>query len=266
MEINKKLKSKTNLLLALGAERDTPEKQSLYLLDIFTAFQELTAQALAARYSNDLFDECLELRLATLLWNRNDEFKEDMARYGHKYSFASADGSGNKESGISAKNGLNGEKDTKSGVVSPRKEDNLAELEGVLHDQESLQPPSDEDILEWIENLYRASRGFEIGTFNPMLMSTIMRKQSVKWTDIALGYISDVIALIHNFIVCVLARVCPDERVCGNLMSVLMDDLIKRYKDAVGQVKFLLHVERTGTLMTLNDNLQRTIESKHIKR
>jgi len=249
MEINKKLKSKTNVLLALGAERDTPEKQSLYFLDIFTAFQELTAQALAARYSSDLFDECLELRLATLLWNRNDEFKEDMARYGHKYRFASADGSGDKGSGISAKLDLNGEKVKTAGVVSPGKEDNLADLEGVLHDQESLQPPSDEDILEWIENLYRASRGFEIGTFNPMLMSTIMRKQSVKWTDItiALGYISDVIALIHNFVVCVLARVCPDERVCGNLISVLMDDLIKKYKDAVGQVEFLLHVERTGT-------------------
>lgn len=80
-----------------------------------------------------------------------------------------------------------------------------------------------------------------------------MKKQSTKWTALALGYTSDVITMIHNFIVGVLERVCPDDRVRENLLSVLMGDLIKRYKEAERQIEFLLHVERVGTPMTLRD-------------
>lgn len=57
-----------------------------------------------------------------------------------------------------------------------------------------------------------------MGTFNPALLSAIMKKQSTKWTVLALGYASDVIAMIHNFIVHVLERVCPDGRVRDNLL------------------------------------------------
>ncbi|RMJ28555.1 DYNc [Aspergillus sp. HF37] len=59
--------------------------------------------------------------------------------------------------------------------------------------------------------------------------------------------------MIHNFIVGVLERVCPDDRVRESLLSVLMGDLTKRYKDAVRQTEFLLHVDRVGTPMTLRD-------------
>lgn len=249
------------VLLGLGAERDTPEKQSTYLLDIFTAFQDPTSRALSANYTNDLFDEDFNTRLATILWNRNDAFKDDMVKYDHEYCFASADGNTHKGAGATVTDGGNAHdenmKADNSEIVHARKKDDLPELEGILHDQESLAAPSDEDIIEWIEKLYRTSRGFKIGTSNPLLMSTIMRKQSAKWADLALGHISDVIAMIHNSIVCVLEKVCPDERVCGNQLSALMDDLTKKY--SMGQIEFLLHVERSGTLMTLNDDLQENL-------
>ncbi|RJE20074.1 DYNc [Aspergillus sclerotialis] len=264
LEVNKKLKSKKNELLGLGTERDTSEKQSNYLLDIVAKFQELTSQALATNYSNDLFDENSDLRLATVLRNRCEAFKDDMSNYGHEYSFASAD-SNQKQNGLCGPH--NGEMETDSAeAVSVRKNGNLTELEGILYDQEILPLPSDDDILDWIEKLYRTSRGFEIGTFSPLLLSTIMRKQSSKWTALALGYISDAVSMIHNFLVRVLERVCPDDRIRGNLLSVLMDDLLIKYKNAVEQVEFLLHVERHGTLMTLNDFLQRNIEDACEKR
>lgn len=259
LEVNKKLKSKKNVLLGIGAERDTSEKQSNYLLDIVAKFQELTSQALATNYSNDLFDENLDLRLATVLRNRCEAFKDDMCNYGHEYRFASAN-SNQKQNDPSGPHNEETEDDSPE-AVSIRKNGNLAELEGILYDQEILPLPRDDNILGWIEKLYSTSRGFEIGTFSPLLLSTIMKKQSSKWTGLALGYISDAISMIHNFLVRVLESVCPDDRVRGNLLSVLMDDLLIKYKNAVEQVEFLLHVERHGTLITLNDFLQRNIES-----
>lgn len=251
-ELSKKLKAKKDALQALGAERDTTKKQSDYLLEIITTFQEITSQALVTNYVNDLFDENDDIRLMTTLRNRNDVFKCDMADYGHEYSFAST---GNDQNAFDLPSSIpwpeNETKDIEHVVA--RKKKNLAELEDILYDQEILYPPRDEDILDWIEGLYRRSRGFEIGTFNPALLSTIMKKQSTKWTALALGYTSDVITMVHNFIVGVLERVCPDDRVRENLLSVLMGDLIKRYKEAERQIEFLLHVERVGTPMTLRD-------------
>jgi hypothetical protein len=252
-ELSKKLKAKKDALQALGAERDTTKKQSDYLLEIITTFQEITSQALVTNYANDLFDENDDIRLMTALRNRNDVFKDDMADYGHEYSFAST---GNYQNAFDLPSSIPWPETVETKDIEhvvARKKKNLAELEDILYDQEILYPPCDEDILDWIEGLYRKSRGFEIGTFNPALLSTIMKKQSTKWTALALGYTSDVITMIHNFIVGVLERVCPDDRVRENLLSVLMGDLIKRYKEAERQIEFLLHVERVGTPMTLRD-------------
>lgn len=157
------------------------------------------------------------------------------------------------------------ETDGQDGVYI-RKNENLAEQEGILHDQDILSRPSEDNILDWIEKLYRTSRGFEIGTFNPSLVATIIKKQSAKWAGLALGYISGIIAMIHYFIVKVLEKVCPDDRVRGNLLSILVDDLTDKYRDAVERVKFLLHVERIGTPMTLNEYLQENLDKNLEKR
>jgi hypothetical protein len=88
-----------------------------------------------------------------------------------------------------------------------------------------------------------------------------MKKQSVKWTGLALGYASDVVVITHAFITNLVALTCADEHVSRELLSILMDGLLERYTIALDQVRFLLHVERTGKPMTLNhyfnDNLQK---------
>lgn len=82
-----------------------------------------------------------------------------------------------------------------------------------------------------------------------------MKSQSSKWEPIAVGYIKDVIGMAHTFIRHLLRLVCPDHRARESLMSVLMDDLLIKYKASLDHVRFLLHVERTGTPATLNHYL-----------
>lgn len=87
-----------------------------------------------------------------------------------------------------------------------------------------------------------------------------MKAQSAKWTSLALGYISDVIVMVHGFILQLLQSICPDKRVRTNLLSVLRDDLFGRYQLAIEHVEFLLSAERAGTPMTQNHYFNDTLE------
>ncbi|KAH6664599.1 dynamin family protein [Halenospora varia] len=62
-----------------------------------------------------------------------------------------------------------------------------------------------------LTEVYRASRGFKLGTFDPSLLTIIIKEQLKKWDSIALGYINS---------------------------------LLERYKKAVAQVAFILQVKR----------------------
>lgn len=114
-------------------------------------------------------------------------------------------------------------------------------------------------IMEWIKEEYRGCRSNDLGTINPHLIATIMKAQSSNWEGIALGYISDVIAGIHNFIKDLLTHVCPEERVRDALISELMDGLLQRYRDAVQNARQLLYTERQLPMGTnnhyYNDNM-----------
>lgn len=88
-----------------------------------------------------------------------------------------------------------------------------------------------------------------------------MKRQSVKWKSLALGYISDIMTIVHTFVVDLLRVVCPIERVRMGIMSLLMDRLVERYTSATSHVEFLLEIELDGTPATLNhyfnDNLNK---------
>jgi hypothetical protein len=122
-------------------------------------------------------------------------------------------------------------------------------------------PPSHEDIIQWIKGLYRESRGFEIGTFDASILGVTLKKQAVNWRDLALGYVTDVIALVHGFVVDVLRRIAPTRRMSDGIKSLLLEDLTGMYRRAVEHTQFLLSIELDGTLATynhyFNDNLQK---------
>ncbi|KAB8263271.1 P-loop containing nucleoside triphosphate hydrolase protein [Aspergillus pseudonomiae] len=261
MEINKRLKEAKSSLKALGNERGTAEQQAGFLLDIMSKFQEITSQALSTSYGeNDIFDDHMDLRLATMVVNRDTVFAEDLDRYGHEYNFKT-NGKRNPDSSDADSTTAPSDEPGDQNEVQTRKTDSMSELDDVVTEQTYESSPSDSDIYEWLNQLYQSSRGFEIGTFNASLLPTIMKKQSAKWANFAKGYISDVITIVHQFIVKVLETICVDKRVFNNLCSIMIDNLLDKYQRALAQVDFLLHVERNQAPKTLNhyfnENLQR---------
>ncbi|KAF3407828.1 Interferon-induced GTP-binding protein Mx2 [Talaromyces pinophilus] len=261
-EISKKLRDCRNELQSLGAEHETPEQQLGYLLGIVNSFQDITRQALTTNYSsNDVFDIHRELRFATVIVNRNDIYSKDMAIWGHKYKFARESDEDDSSSVPEVKPEHRLFADLGAANLEVRKVSDMPDLEDLVHDMEIndvVTPKS--RINSWIERQYRDSRGFEIGTFSFTLLSTTMKQQSEHWTSITHGYINDVVTMTHQFILKALEIACPDDRVRCNLMSILMDKLLGRYRNAIDKVKFLLYVERSSTPMTLNRYLNSNLQ------
>lgn len=242
------------------------------MLGIMNLFQDMTRQALTTNYSsNDLFDSQTELRLATRIVNRNYIYSTDMTAWGHKYKFAGDCDGDDNSSDLEVK--PEDEKDVDDNLwasvrmarLETRKVSDVPDLEDLFHNMEMNEVKTPRDhIRSWIDKQYRDSRGFEIGTFNFTLLSTTMKQQSDHWISITHGYISDVVTMTHKFIVKALEIACPDDRVRCNLMSILMDKLLGRYKSAIDKVNFLLHVERSGTPMTLNHYLNSNLKKRYL--
>ena len=261
LEIIKRLKAARGSLNLLGIERDTTEKQRRYVLDIVTKFQDLVSAALMTNYGGDIaFKGQPDLRLPTKLASRNDEFSEQMQYWGQHSWFCDGDiSTEDVDSGPKpVETNLNA-KDLKKTTINVRTVPSNLEVEEILYDQKSLPKPLD-NIIDWLEDEYQRSRGFELGTFSSSLLSTVMKTQSRKWPDLAMGYISDAVVIVHKFILQLLRSACTDEKVRAGLLSIIMDDLFDRYKKAIAHVSFLLNVERFGTQMTQNHYFNDTLE------
>lgn len=262
--MTRKLTAARGALRQLGMERETPEKQLLYLTDLATQFQRLVSLSVDAKYGNDgVFDD-MELRLATLVSKRNATFSDDLAHRGQEYRFNSP-GNAIKIEDDPTPAPLSDSLDNISfedgATFQVRKQADWVDVEDILYAQESLSATNGRSIQLWLREVYQSSRGFELGTFDSSILSTTMKSQSAKWPGIALGYISDIVMIVHQFIHRVLELICPERLVKSELLSVLSDGLFDRYQKALDQVRFLLEVERTGTPMTLNhyfnDNLEK---------
>ena len=135
------------------------------------------------------------------------------------------------------------------------------EIDDILHDDYQVPTPKPTGIIQWLDKVYKSSRGFELGTFDASIIPGIWKQQSANWYDIALGYVSDIVFLIHHFILALISAICDDQRVQSALVSLLMDGLKERYMKSIDHAKFILHVERGGTPMTANrhfaDNLEK---------
>jgi len=263
-EIVRKLASTRGKLHQLGMERETSEKQLLYLTDLSTRFQRLVSLSVDAKYGSDAVFDNMQLRLATLISERNATFSDELARHGQQYHFTTSKNSVPTDEDLPPALSWEMVESVPPGTEATfevRKWADCGEMEEILHAQESLPVANGKSIALWLREVYKSSRGFELGTFDSSILGTTMKAQSTKWTSIALGYISDVVTIVHQFILQALDSICPEQLVKSALLSVLMDGLSERYTKAIGQVRFLLDVERTGTPMTLNhyfkDNLEK---------
>lgn len=269
-DINKRLKACRQQLEALGPHREKKEQQYKYLLELATRFQAVTSLALEAHYGrDDMFASSPILRLATAVVRRNEIFAEDVWKKGHTRNFFSGEWFESPENKVepllAEEEEEEKEEEEEAGsekAYDVRYEANHPDLDDILLEDGTIyQPEAGDAIKDWLKDTYQQSRGFELGTFDPALLPIVWKEQSAKWDALAMGYISDIVCLVHGFTTKLLSKICPDQRICRGLNSALLDELTKRYKASVDHTKFLLAVERSGTPLTTNhyfaDNLEK---------
>lgn len=258
----------------LGPSRATRDEQYRFLLELATQYQSVTSLALKAHYGgDDVFESTPSLKLATAIVDRNTTFSDDIWLRGHAMPFhkdmdakenhptPSPFAFGMKDIAPKSTNPMLKVPTNTIDVKIVRYEKNHADLEDIMHENLQILPPKIFGIKAWLESVYRNSRGFELGTFDASLLPIIWKKQSANWEALALGYVDDIVSLVHSFTVNLLAKICKDPRARQGLHAVLLDHLIERYKKSIDHTKFLLNIERSGTPMTMNhyfaDNLQK---------
>ena len=273
-EIAKRLTACEEELSGLGPSRETPEQQRRYLLDIAVKFQEVTSHALEARYGRSThLKENKFLRLATTLVDLNSVFSDDIDQRGHMVQFNTTMTS--TEWALPRKYILNAHRGSPSLDAEPPKitdesttqiEDVYPKLSDVLPSPCEFTRPQSQDILLWIELAYRSSRGFELGTFDPSILTTLFQEQTKNWEGLAMKYIGHAISSVHRFCDILLKLLCMEDRVKATLWSFLVDELLRRYKKTVDHVKFILHTERAGTLLTTNHYFSESLEKARFDR
>lgn len=233
----------------------------VYLTKLATRFQRLVSFALIASHGSDNeFDAKPALRLSPAVMSRMKAFSDDMVTYGQTHSFLPPESNDLTGAWPDDHESTNLGIETEAKSVDVRKECDIADLQEILHPQVN-QPLPRGKITKWLRKVFESNRGLELGTFNASILATIMKKQSSKWIDISMGFVSDVVVMVHMFITVAVASVCPDKQICRALVDTLFEDLVQRYQKAIDNTKFLLEVESSNTPMTLNhyfnDNLQK---------
>ena len=242
--MNKLLGACRKRLDSFGQDRGSPDEQRRYLLQLVETFQGLTSRALDTSYhAHSAFEKNKNLTLATLVRNRNESFSQMVETKGHQYEFQYVVDTVPQHDQL--------DEDIKKGTSRLHLVD--SDIDDLLQGQADIDGPQQGSIFDWLKDLHHNSRGFELGTFPASMIPNVFMKQSEKWEGIAMAYISDIIALVHRFVYNLLEVVCTDQGVLDALKLSLYDRLVEKYKDAMRRVRYLLHVERNETPLTLND-------------
>ncbi|KAH0265630.1 dynamin GTPase, partial [Aureobasidium melanogenum] len=235
-EVLTKLSTAKRSLKELGDKRQTPDEQRRFIMDIASRFREVVSLALNGNYSgNRWFDQEPDLMYAFKFdYSPDNSEKQDITSNGGQ------------------------------GLVLRHTKD-IDDLEDLISCDGLIDDKICSNIIEWLSELYKGSRGFELGTFDKNLLSRTMKAQSVKWEPLAHGYILDVIHLAHRFVTTLLRHVCPTARVREGIMSVLMEPLLDIYRRALEQVQFVLRVEHSNPQTInhyFNDNLEKSRQKR----
>lgn len=95
----------------------------------------------------------------------------------------------------------------------------------------------------------------------------IFKEQSKRWEDIVLSHVSDVIVLVHDYILELLNHIVPDKQVLEGLWeNILLENLQASYKSAMDHARFLLQIEREGKPITYNPNFNVEVQKAQAER
>ncbi|KAJ0272106.1 hypothetical protein COL940_010625 [Colletotrichum noveboracense] len=253
--------SRTVILAVLPSNVDVATQEILTL----ARRSALVRAALEADYSAHQAFARDDLRLITTVVNLTDKFNSDFGDFGCTYMFEwqldisnlfaatvaqpptsgfATDGEGEENSD----DGSNATELTSCDIPDPTM---YPDLEGIIVTDWHIEPPK-QGIMKWIETVHHRSRGLDLGSVTPRILSSVFREQSAKWELISRQYLSKVILLLHRFILSALQVVCADSQVVQNILSMTIGDICAKYEASMAQVELLAGVERQQRPYTLN--------------
>ncbi|TAQ84807.1 hypothetical protein B7494_g6867 [Chlorociboria aeruginascens] len=276
LDVRHKIHELEGELDGLGPARETSNDQRNHLIRIASKFQGLVVKAIDAYYGRDqCFEDDENFRLATNVMEMNQEFSETISCRGFTRSFRNSDHAGTEQDGQSEtfpspESGLTSEHPLPSSDINNSGTfQEYPELRALLLQSENAPGKAQTDIMDWITKRYNRSKGFEIGTLNPSLLPSLFSEQSQRWEYYAKCHVKEVIRKIHQFNYKALRYCCKDSIISDRIWAMLCQLLLPSYEEALNQVSFLVNVEQSGNLMTLNhyfaDNLRKAREDR-IKR
>ncbi|OAA45506.1 Dynamin, GTPase domain protein [Metarhizium rileyi] len=239
-EARKLLADAKSSLKTLGISRQTEREQQRYLCEAAGKFQRIVRDALEANYSAQNTLENKEFRLITQIVNTAEEFNTNFTKLAHSSCFQTD-------------NGTQPFPTTEDCVFSDQTLDpgKFPELDDIIDIDWDAEAPRGE-IISWIKHTYHESRGVELGTFGPGLLSSAFREQSKNWGPLTKVLLSKVILIIHHFILGVLEKISLDTKVLGEIKSLITSELLDRYQAGIDQAMLLVSLERDKKPYTLN--------------
>ncbi|KAI0868839.1 interferon-induced GTP-binding protein Mx2 [Hypoxylon argillaceum] len=276
-EVSKELNSVRALLTEMGASRSHQHTQRAYLNRMGEAFQTMTRDALNAYYTSDkIFSDRHDLRLITRVVEASEYYANEMLASGHTRPFQCTTDDSTTES--EAQLNANGVGDTAAEEIL-----SISQKQGIDFNKIVVKYPELEDIFdswgefsddsepcsinEYIEDVYKASRGQDLGTFGNGLLATLFKEQSKKWESITLEHMGVIIYHVHHFISEIVKSICPDPKVHEELWyGYLLEDLVASYHRAMDHAKFLLRIERGGSPLTLTHSFSENVQKIRAER
>lgn len=107
---------------------------------------------------------------------------------------------------------------------------------------------------------------FYLLQFGSALPKTIFKEQSKRWPKMVLSHTSDAILIVHQFILDLLHDVIGDSHVRDELYDHLLEKLQASYKRAMDHARFLVEIEREGTLATYNPSFGAELQRVQMSR
>tara|TARA_R110002003_G_scaffold2979_1_gene24738 strand:- start:1855 stop:3066 length:1212 start_codon:yes stop_codon:yes gene_type:complete len=118
------------------------------------------------------------------------------------------------------------------------------------------------DIMDWIRDLYRVSRGAELpGTVNPRVLENMFRQQSGPWKSIATVYVERIVTALRNFNDAIFKEKVVDDDLRQKLAAKLSQGHEVAHEKAKQTLLTILSDEREGILQTVNHYFADTLSS-----
>ncbi|KAK3306692.1 P-loop containing nucleoside triphosphate hydrolase protein [Chaetomium strumarium] len=220
-----------NTLVRLGAERSTIAEQRRYLLRVSTEFSNLAKAAIDGIYTHAFFNDSKDRCLRAVIQNTLTEFAEEMRKKGHARAIV---------------DDFDGE-----------------------HEDSDDEPPSisRSEYIDEVKQLMRETRGRELpGTYNPLIVTDLFRKQCKPWKSMVQSLLERVFAAASKTTDSIVRYVADGETAEGLLSQILNPTLEEFKKELSGKADEVLEPHVSGHPITYNHYLTDNVQKAQAQR